>query len=619
MTIISEFKKKQVTLSFALSLLSKASKIRLFLISFTQILLGFLDLVGVLLIGATVSLVVRGLTSSETGNRVNYLFEVLGLSRASYETKLVTLLLGAFLLLIGKTILAFQLQKRILRLLSNQSAEASVSLLGSFFSSPLSFIEQRNKQQIIYSLTTGVSHLIRSYIGSLSAVMIDLMLLLTLLFGLCFISPLATICLALFYLSVMIVLNQKTHKDVRKLSRAGAEIGIELNQKVSEFIGAYRELVVRNGLADFARSIGGLRYRSASLEADLQFKSILGKYVFEIAMLCSLLFLFQFQRINGSFADSAASTAVFIAATTRIVPAVVRIQQGIINLNSAASASAPTLIVIGELREIAHNTSYRGETEPSTQNFENFPQSHLAIEVKNVTFCYSSKKTPAIKSASFQVEVGQKVGVVGRTGSGKSTLLDIVLGIHEPDAGEVRIMDKKPEELFKVCPNYVSYVPQRSFFTFGSVKENLLLGIKDPSFSDKELISLLSLVNLHNNSSSRKLELDELILENASNLSGGQRQALGIARALLVSPKLLILDEATSAMDVSTEREILKYLYSLRDLTLVIVSHRVPSLRQCSKIIFVNKKTIDAEGSFSSLVRKSKDFRELVNQFKHNQ
>jgi ATP-binding cassette subfamily C protein len=615
---ISVVNRQSNTLTNALSLLSKASKFRVLVISITQVLLGFLDLVGVLLIGATVSLVVRGLTATEVGDRVNRLFDYFNLQNTSYENKLTILLGGAFVLLLGKTILAFQLQKRILRLLANQSAEASVKLLSSFFSSNLSFIEQRNKQNTIYALTTGVSSLIRGYIGSLSGLVIDTMLLIILLVGLLYISPITTIVLSTFYVCVFIFLNKRTHRDVRELSKRGTEIGIEINQKVSELIGAYRELVVRSGLSDFAKSIGSLRYKSASIEADLQFKSILNKYVFEIAMLCSFVLLYLIQRVNADFIESAATTSVFVAATTRIVPAIVRIQQSLINLNSAASASTPTLQAIQELKQMRQGSMAESSGELLDFEDEGKKASDKLIEIRNVTFYYATRKSPTIRSASAMVLAGQKVGIVGRTGSGKSTLLDILLGILEPNLGDVRIKGMRPEDLFKLDPSYVSYVPQRSFFFHGSVKDNLLLGMKDYRFTNKDFLRVLSTTKLYGETSSRRLQPEELILENGTNLSGGQRQSLGIARALLSSPKILILDEATSAMDVTTEQEILRYLFSQEDLTLVLISHRIPSLRSCDKIFFINKKTIDAEGTFTTLIKKSKEFRHIVKQFKQN-
>jgi ABC-type multidrug transport system fused ATPase/permease subunit len=335
-------------------------------------------------------------------------------------------------------------------------------------------------------------------------------------------------------------------------------------------------------------------------------------------MLCSFVLLYLIQRVNADFIESAATTSVFVAATTRIVPAIVRIQQSLINLNSAASASTPTLQAIQELKQMRQGSMAESSGELLDFEDEGKKASDKLIEIRNVTFYYATRKSPTIRSASAMVLAGQKVGIVGRTGSGKSTLLDILLGILEPNLGDVRIKGMRPEDLFKLDPSYVSYVPQRSFFFHGSVKDNLLLGMKDYRFTNKDFLRVLSTTKLYGETSSRRLQPEELILENGTNLSGGQRQSLGIARALLSSPKILILDEATSAMDVTTEQEILRYLFSQEDLTLVLISHRIPSLRSCDKIFFINKKTIDAEGTFTTLIKKSKEFRHIVKQFKQN-
>lgn len=170
--------------------------------------------------------------------------------------------------------------------------------------------------------------------------------------------------------------------------------------------------------------------------------------------------------------------------------------------------------------------------------------------------------------------MGSKIGLIGKSGSGKTTLLKIIASLYKPQSGKVCIDNIDYEKIpLSTVRNKIAYVPQEPFVFQGSIMDNLLMGeylSKEKRTIVKEISSILGLYNFevgHNN------DLDFFIQENGNNLSGGQKQKIGLARALIKKPKILLLDEALSNIDKESREEMFEYLYSNADLTIVSISH----------------------------------------------
>lgn len=212
---------------------------------------------------------------------------------------------------------------------------------------------------------------------------------------------------------------------------------------------------------------------------------------------------------------------------------------------------------------------------------------YQSIELRNVTFGYDDPQRPTIKNVSLTIPKGSRVGIVGKTGSGKSTLMDILLGLLEPDSGDV-LIDGVPlrDVNRKAWHKNVAHVPQSIFLADTSLAENIAFGIH-PSEIDMELVaSSAARARLGDFIDSLPHGFASRVGERGVQLSGGQRQRIGIARALYRQAKVLVLDEATSALDDQTEREVMKSIDDLDgDLTVILIAHRTSTLSNCDMII----------------------------------
>lgn len=568
-------------LRIAVSLLSMRSKRVLSVAVFAQMLTNLLDLLGVFVIGALTSLVIRGLNGQVEGNRVSALLEFLNLSNLTYEQKTLSLLVVAVFFLLSKSILSMLITKRLYQFLANRSAEATRRLLLDFFAGGARRINSREKQSSIFALTFGVSTLILGVLGSTISLIVDAALLAIMLIGLFYISATTTTATVAYFFIVAILVHRITNKQLKTLGRQHSDISIRINSSISDILGSYRELYVRNALVRYVAQIGRDRFLQARIDASLQFRSSFNKYVYEIALILGILLLILTQASRSNFAGTTSTTAIFIAAAFRVVPALARIQSSLLAVSTSFAQAEVTVHLIQELR--SRNSSKSNIESQNTRIAEIDSPKAIAIKLKKLDFSFEDSKENQLSNLNLEILRGEKIGLIGSTGEGKSTLIDLILGILRPSRGQVEIFGVPPKSFFEQYPGKVALVPQKIHINSASLRENLMLGLGAP-VSDKEIWSILDTVDLANRVRSFDRGLENIILENDGQLSGGQKQALGLARALLSRPEILVMDESTSAMDSLLETKILENVFSIPNLTVLFVSHRVNSLKRCDSI-----------------------------------
>jgi ABC-type multidrug transport system fused ATPase/permease subunit len=298
-----------------------------------------------------------------------------------------------------------------------------------------------------------------------------------------------------------------------------------------------------------------------------------------------------------------ATLAIFLAAGTRIAPAVLRVQQGSVLIRGSMGQAKPTLDLIEALG-----------TSPVIENIDDkvdvVHEGFLAeIRVEGVTLTYPTNSTPAIKDVSLAIPAGKSVAFVGPSGAGKTTIIDIFLGVLIPEAGTVQISGLPPQFAVAKWPGAVSYVPQDVVIVAGSIRENVALGYPLSEATDELVLSALKVAQLEKFIASLPDGIDTQVGERGTKISGGQRQRLGIARAMFTRPHLLVLDEATSSLDGETEAGISEAIHALRGATTVImIAHRLSTVRDADIVVYMDKGYVSAIGTFNEVRGAVPDF-----------
>jgi ABC-type multidrug transport system fused ATPase/permease subunit len=209
---------------------------------------------------------------------------------------------------------------------------------------------------------------------------------------------------------------------------------------------------------------------------------------------------------------------------------------------------------------------------------------NISIKINNISFNYPGNPKTILKNLTLEITKGKKIGIQGTSGEGKTTLLDIILGLLKPDQGLLTIDDIPYNYSEFQLNGLVGYVPQEIYLLDDTIKNNIIYGRSSITNVEAKMSEAIQKSGLTDFIESLPLKLETVTGERGIRLSGGQRQRIAIARALFNKPDILVLDEATSALDSITENEIMKQIKLLKNITVLIVTHRIQTLDDCDKI-----------------------------------
>ena len=587
-----------------LSLMFSASdKLKLRLVVIFQILLSLLDLIGVALIGIIGALTINGVRSQPPTGRVNSVLEFLGLDKYDFQTQTIILSVTAVLLLVARTLMSVVITRKTLFFLSRRSAEISSNLISQVLAQPLVTIGRYSSQHIHYTLSTGSTALTLGVFGNLVSVLSDSALLIVLSVGIFIIDPMIAIFTITVFGLIMVVMYFLTNARTKKISRHFSETSIKDSEIILELLAGYREAFIKNRLGFFVDRAKSVKWDLADSSAELAWLPNISKYVVEIAFTVGTMTVAGLQFIVNDSAQAVGSLSLFLAAGTRITPALLRVQNNLVNMNGSMVRAKPTVELFNATDSRLQVPTYSSGMDPEYLGF--VPK----IQLQSVSFAYPESAQPTLHGLNISIEQGQTVAIVGPSGSGKSTLVDLILGIHEPSTGAVRISGLTPIASISKWPGAIGYVPQEVVLRSGSIASNVSSGFENIDPESEFVSSAIDLAQLRQFVTSLPEGVQTNVGERGSKLSGGQRQRIGIARALFTKPKLLVLDEATSALDGQTESEISDAIQGLKGkITLILIAHRLSTVMTADKIIYLEAGRIRAQGTFDEVRTAVPDF-----------
>ena len=583
----------------ALSLISIKDRKKILYLSTLQCSLGILDLLGVASIGIITALAANTVRSLPPGDRITSVLDVLNLSAVPLKLQLFSIALLALFSLVGRTLLSIWLSRKILKFLSHITSDISINLISKLFNQPLLKIQERTLSETIYATTGGVNSIIMGQISTTIALIADFALLIVIFLGLLFLNPLIALSIALVFTCISYTIYLLQYKRASRISSEFTQQQIAIDSNLIQLLSAYRELIVRNRRSYFIEILSNKFKSTSNLQAEISFLPQINKYAIELTIVIGTFLFSAIQFITQDFSRAIATLAIFSAAAARLSPAVIRIQQSFLLLKSSHSSSIPSLNLINELEKNSETNMDPVEFNVVHNGFAG------SVKISNVNFVYPGSENFAVYNFNLEIEPGEFVAIVGPSGAGKSTFADLVLGVLEPSSGEILISGYSPSIAIRKWSGAIAYVPQDSVRIKGSILDNIVLGFNinpDIEIHLKQAIEKAQLLDFISKAPNGWFTE---IGERGVRISGGERQRVGIARALLTNPKLLILDEATSSLDSVNENLITSQLNQLKGMTtLIVIAHRISTLQKADKVVYISGGEIKSIGTFEE-VRKA--------------
>ena len=583
---------------------SRRDKKTLFMISVLQAALNLLDILAITLIGVIGALGVTYVAGFALPEWVVAVLGYLKLDDFSIEQTLILVSTLTAFLFVTKSISSAFVNFRVFRFLSIRQAAISTRLSKQLSEAPYQFIKKQNPQNLIYAATDGVNNLVIGVLGNFFTGMAEFLLLFLIVLLLFILNPLTAIFTLVFFALIAFSLHRLLGSVSVKYGDRFSTASISGRGQITTLMYAYKEIYVLGRSEFFTQRFNETRHESAFANAMSVWLQQMPKYIFEIALILGAASIIGFQVLQNSATGGISTLIVFLASATRLTPALMRVQVALLQLRSYQPGAMITLELISQLK----NSPNKIDTHEVRYVLTNPPK----IEFKNVNFKYQDGESETITDVSLTIAAKKVTAFAGVSGSGKTTLIDLLLGIYSPNSGEIIFHENEVKvQVNKVYG--VAYVPQNPFIIDGTLKENIAIGIPSELIDKAAIDFAINASGLKSVVDSLAEGIDTNLGGLASRFSGGEKQRIAIARALYVKPKLLIIDEGTSALDGLTEQYITDSIFAMtNDMTIVLIAHRLSSIKNADVIYYMDKGLMKGSGGFDELRSKLPEFAEQV-------
>lgn len=466
---------------------------------------------------------------------------------------------------------------RQMRFVYEVQADLSRRLFVRYLYKPYSFHLQRNSSLLVRNVVNATNELTLTGLVSSLILFTEFLVLIGISTLLLWIEPVGALVAAGFLAAFGFVMNQTTRKGIR---RAGEALQVHEEMRIrylQQAIGGAKELKLLGRERGAVQQYLPHNEASARIGQKLATLQALPKLWLELLAVLGLVVLVLALIWQGKPTDGLVPTiGMFAAAAFRLIPSMNRI------LGSVQLIRQSTPVI-----EILHSELVEVAETPLTDSDRTEPLSD-SISLVDVSVRYPLTETSVIEGVSFSIQRGTTVGLIGGSGAGKSTLVDAILGLLPVERGKILADGHDIQANLRGWQDQVGYVPQSIYLTDDTIRRNIAFGLPDSEIDDNAVRRAIAAAQLVDLVEQSPLGSESVVGERGVRLSGGQRQRIGIARALYHNPTVLVLDEATSSLDIATEAEVMQAINALHgEKTILIVTHRLNTLDHCDRIFRV--------------------------------
>lgn len=473
------------------------------------------------------------------------------------------------------------------------SVQKSLSerLFSVYLAQPYTFHLQHNSAQLIRNITTEVAVFNSGLVGVLW-VATEIITIIGIICLLMIVEPIGAVSVLLllgvsssiFYLMTK---NYITELGKRREYHEGKRI-----QHIQQGLGGIKDVKVLGREMYFIKKYITHNQGSADVGQIQVFMQSLPRLWLEMLSVAAILSLFLSMVLQEKTTNEIIPIlGVFSLAAFRMTPSVNKLITGLQNIR----------FTIPVVENLYKEVSLNGQNILKTCGNE--IKKFYELVLKNISYKYPRSSIKVVKEFSIKISHGEMIGFVGASGAGKSTLIDLILGLLKPTYGQIEVNGVSIYENLRSWQNKIGYVPQNIYLSDDTLKNNVTFGVDDKDIDLDAVKKAICNAKLDDFVGQLEHGLDTIVGERGVRLSGGQRQRIGIARALYHDPEILVLDEATSSLDVKTEKFVMSAIDLLHgNKTIIVIAHRLSTVEACDRIYRMDYGHMVKEGSFREVI-----------------
>lgn len=486
--------------------------------------------------------------------------------------------------------------------------EYSVSkrLIEGYLHQPYTWFLSRNSADLGKTLLSEINHVISHSAIPITNIIAQGVVTASLLLLLVLVDPILALSVGFVLGATYLLIFKFTMSYLATIGRDRLIVNKQRYNAVSEAFGAAKEVKVGGLEQIFVNRFAVPAENYAKYEASAHLISQIPRFALEaIAFGGLILIILYLMYKSNNFATVLPIVSLYAFAGYRLLPAMQKIYAAISLLRYAGSS------LNNLYEELINLEPYTISTDSTITPLKE------SINLNNISFSYPNMSEMTLKNINLTIAARTNIGLVGSSGSGKTTIVDLILGLLEAQQGTLEIDGQAiVKNNRRAWQRSVGYVPQQIYLSDDTIAANIAFGVSSEGINHESVERAAKIANLHEfviNSLSSGYQTT--IGERGVRLSGGQRQRIGIARALYFNPQVLILDEATSALDNLTEEAVMEAVHNLKNkITVIMIAHRLSTVKECNTIFFLEKGEIKGKGDFETLIKTNKSFRMMADE-----
>lgn len=521
----------------------------------------------------------------------------------STPQELIPLVAGAVaVLFIGKSVAALLFRWWLLGRTTRVSATLARGMFRRYVLAPYADHRTRRLSEVYRNISTSTAQSTGVLLATIS-MCTDVMMLIAITAVLAVTAPVVTILTVVIFGGFVLGLQRLFRKRQSQLGEVTSEAALQAWQYLMPGLDGFREARLTSSSERFVDGFYQARLRGANASRTMGILGEAPRYVLEIGFVLMIGGISIILFATGSPNNALTVLGVFGAAALRALPTLNRVSANLATMRTGRIGLEIVLSSTAELDQRGTHVETPIDDTPYRGN----------IELRNLSFRYADSATDVLTDLSLRIRENATTAFVGSSGAGKSTLLDLVLALQDPTSGTIECGGRSIFADRAAWYAGLGVVPQDVFLVNDTLRSNIAFGVQPERVDHDRVAEVIRMSQLGELVQTLPDGLDTVVGERGVRLSGGQRQRLGLARALYRRPRVLVLDEATSALDNATEYEIAETLRGLQgSMTILIVAHRLSTVRGADTLVFLKDGRIEATGTFTEVRDASAEFARLV-------